>query len=105
MISLHDLEQWLGTPLFLVPCRPGTKMPVVKYTQETLQGTARPASSRITLICLPPRNIIPPLTLVPETHITPLFFSGKWLYLGQGCVCVVYVCAVPSLYFKTRVLL
>lgn len=43
MISLHDLEQWLGTPLFLVPCRPGTKMPVVKYTQETLQGTARPA--------------------------------------------------------------
>jgi putative DNA primase/helicase len=42
MMSTHEIEQWLGTPLFLVPCRPGTKVPLVKYTQHTLQSTAAP---------------------------------------------------------------
>jgi putative DNA primase/helicase len=43
MMSTHEIEQWLGTPLFPVPCRPGTKIPMVKYTQETLESTRRPA--------------------------------------------------------------
>jgi P4 family phage/plasmid primase-like protien len=43
MSAISEIEAWLGTPLFLVPCRTGTKMPVVKYTAETLHSTARPA--------------------------------------------------------------
>lgn len=42
-MNMQEIEAWLGTPLFQVPCRPGTKIPVLKYTQETLEGTRRPA--------------------------------------------------------------
>ena len=43
MKTIQEIEAWLGTPLFPVPCRPGTKMPMVKYTQETIETTRRPA--------------------------------------------------------------
>jgi putative DNA primase/helicase len=42
-MTLPELESWLGLPLFMVPCRPGTKRPMVKYTQQTLESTQRPA--------------------------------------------------------------
>jgi putative DNA primase/helicase len=42
MMSTHEIEQWLGTPLFLVPQEPGTKIPMVKYTLEKMETTQRP---------------------------------------------------------------
>ncbi len=39
MMLPHEIEAWLGTPLFMVPCHPGTKKPMVKYTQETMEST------------------------------------------------------------------
>ena len=42
-MTISEIEAWLGTPLFLVPCHSGTKIPAVKYTIETLHSTARPA--------------------------------------------------------------
>lgn len=41
MMTTQEIEGWLGTPLFLVPQEPGTKMPMVKYTQETMESTRR----------------------------------------------------------------
>ena len=41
MMLPHEIEAWLGTPLFMVPCHPGTKKPMVKYTQETFESTKR----------------------------------------------------------------
>lgn len=43
MMTVEQIEGWLGTPLFLVPQSPGTKVPMVKYTQETIEGTKREA--------------------------------------------------------------
>ena len=43
MMLPHEIEAWLGTPLFMVPCHPGTKKPMVKYTQETMESTKREA--------------------------------------------------------------
>ena len=41
MMTTQEIEGWLGTPLFLVPQSPGTKIPMVKYTQETMESTKR----------------------------------------------------------------
>lgn len=43
MMTVQEIEGWLGTPLFLVPQEPGTKIPMVKYTQETMESTRRAA--------------------------------------------------------------
>ena len=40
-MTTQEIEGWLGTPLFLVPQGPGTKIPMVKYTQETMESTKR----------------------------------------------------------------
>ncbi len=40
-MTTQEIEGWLGTPLFLVPQNPGTKIPMVKYTQETMESTKR----------------------------------------------------------------
>lgn len=40
--TISEIETWLGTPLFMVPCRPGTKKPMVKFTRETMKSTRRP---------------------------------------------------------------
>ena len=29
--TISEIETWLGTPLFMVPCYPRTKKPMVKY--------------------------------------------------------------------------
>ena len=41
MSTVERLKAWLGEPLFLVPQSPGTKIPMVKYTQETMESTKR----------------------------------------------------------------
>ncbi len=41
MMTTQEIEGWLGTPLFMVPQSPGTKIPMVKYTQETMESTKR----------------------------------------------------------------
>ena len=41
MSTVERLKSWLGEPLFLVPQNPGTKIPMVKYTQETMESTKR----------------------------------------------------------------
>ena len=41
-MTIQQIHDWLGSPLFLVPQQPGTKVPMVKYTQETLESTLRP---------------------------------------------------------------
>ncbi len=38
-MTVNKIEDWLGKPLFMVPLRLGTKTPVVKYTQETIEST------------------------------------------------------------------
>ena len=43
MMTIEQIEAWLGEPLFLVPQGPGTKVPLVKYTQETMESTRRDA--------------------------------------------------------------
>jgi P4 family phage/plasmid primase-like protien len=40
-MNTNEIERWLGKPLFMVPCRPGTKVPMVKYTKETYESTQR----------------------------------------------------------------
>ena len=40
-MTTDEIERWLGKPLFMVPCHPGTKVPMVKYTQETMESTKR----------------------------------------------------------------
>ncbi len=40
-MNTNEIERWLGKPLFMVPCRPGTKVPMVKYTEETYESTQR----------------------------------------------------------------
>lgn len=42
MMTIQQVRDWLGEPLFLVPQHPGTKVPMVKYTQETQESTLRP---------------------------------------------------------------
>jgi len=39
--TVERLKSWLGEPLFLVPQDSGTKIPMVKYTQETMESTKR----------------------------------------------------------------
>ena len=41
MSTVERLKAWLGEPLFLVPQSSGTKIPMVKYTQETMESTKR----------------------------------------------------------------
>lgn len=43
MMTVEDIKGWLGEPLFLVPQQQGTKIPLVKYTQETMESTQREA--------------------------------------------------------------
>lgn len=43
MMTVEQIEGWLGTPLFLVPQSLGTKVPIVKYTQETIESSRRDA--------------------------------------------------------------
>lgn len=42
-MTVEDIKGWLGEPLFLVPQQQGTKIPLVKYTQETMESTQREA--------------------------------------------------------------
>jgi len=39
--TISEIEAWLGTPLFLVPQHPRTKVPMVAYTRETMETTQR----------------------------------------------------------------
>ena len=39
--TISEIETWLGTPLFMVPCYPRTKKPMVKFTTETMESTRR----------------------------------------------------------------
>ena len=41
MMTLAEIEAWLGPGLFFVPQRPETKIPRVKYTEETMESTHR----------------------------------------------------------------
>jgi putative DNA primase/helicase len=41
-MTIQQIHDWLGEPLFLIPQHPGTKVPMVKYTQETPESTLRP---------------------------------------------------------------
>ncbi|MEB3214557.1 MAG: hypothetical protein VKL39_24625, partial [Leptolyngbyaceae bacterium] len=43
MMTVQEIRGWLGEPLFMVPQTPGTKIPMVKYTQETIESTRRDA--------------------------------------------------------------
>jgi P4 family phage/plasmid primase-like protien len=40
-MTVSQIEAWLGTPLFLVPQHPRTKVPMVAYTRETMETTQR----------------------------------------------------------------
>ena len=43
MSTVERLKAWLGEPLFLVPQYLGTKVPMFKYTKETMETTQREA--------------------------------------------------------------